>query len=93
MISSEQGASVVRRNLDIDLFNEITIKLPNIDVQNKLGKQISNLNKKIDLENDKLYKLLELKKRTYVKYVCIISKHKIAHNKCFFYDYLSFVIL
>ena len=62
MISSEQGASVVRRNLNIDLFNEITIKLPNIDVQNKLGKQISNLNKKIDLENDKLNKLLELKK-------------------------------
>ena len=50
MISSEHGASVVRRNLNIDLFNEITIKLPNIDVQDKLGKQISNLNKKIELE-------------------------------------------
>ena len=62
MISSEQGASVVRRNLNIDLFNEITIKIPSRNIQDKIGKQIKNLNRKIDLENNKLNQLNKLKK-------------------------------
>ena len=62
MISSEQGASVVRRNLNIDLFNEIIIKVPERNIQDKIGKQIKNINMKIDLENRKLDKLNDLKK-------------------------------
>ena len=62
MISSEQGASIVRRNLNIDMFYEITINAPYIEKQNKIGSQIKNVNKKIDLEIDKLEKLNELKK-------------------------------
>ena len=62
MISSEQGASVVRRNLNIDLFNEITIKVPERNIQDKIGKQIKNINMKIELENRKLDKLNDLKK-------------------------------
>ena len=62
MISSEQGASVVRRNLNIDLFNEIIIKVPERNIQDKIGKQIKNINMKIELENRKLDKLNDLKK-------------------------------
>ena len=61
-ISSEQGASVVRRNLNMDLFNEITLKIPNMQTQNKIGKQISNINNLIELENCKLVRLKKLKK-------------------------------
>ena len=62
IISSEQGASVVRRNLNMDLFNEITLKIPNMQTQNKMGKQVNNINDLIELENCKLFKLKELKK-------------------------------
>lgn len=62
MISSEQGASVVRRNLNIDLFDEIILKLPDISEQKRIGRQIKNINKKIELEFKKLDKLKELKK-------------------------------
>ena len=62
MISSEQGASVVRRNLNMDLFNEITLKIPDIQTQNKIGNQIQNINRIIELESNKKNKLQELKK-------------------------------
>ena len=62
MISSEQGASIVRRNLNMDLFNEITLSVPNMNEQNKIGKMLSLIDNKILLEEDKYKKLLELKK-------------------------------
>ena len=62
MISSEQGASVVRRNLNMDLFNEITLKIPDMQTQNKIGNQIQNINRIIELECNKKNKLQELKK-------------------------------
>ena len=62
IISSEQGASIVRRNLNMDLFNEITLKIPNMQTQKKIGKQINNINNLIELENSKLGKLKKLKK-------------------------------
>ena len=62
MISSEQGASVVRRNLNMDLFNEITLKIPDMQTQNKIGNQIQNINRIIELESNKKNKLQELKK-------------------------------
>ena len=62
LVSSEQGASIVRRNLNINLFNEILVELPIKTEQDKIGKQISNLDVKIILEIQKLNKLNELKK-------------------------------
>lgn len=35
ILSSEQGASVVRRNLNMDLFNQISFKIPDIEIQNQ----------------------------------------------------------
>ena len=62
MISSEQGASIVRRNLNMDLFDEITLSIPNMNEQNKIGKMLSLIDNKILLEEDRYKKLVELKK-------------------------------
>ena len=62
MISSEQGASIVRRNLNMDLFGEITISVPNMNEQNKIGRILSLIDSKISLEESKYSKLSELKK-------------------------------
>ena len=61
-MSSEQGASIVRKNLNEDLFKDITIDLPNLQFQNKYGNLFNKLNAKIHLENNKLNNLQELKK-------------------------------
>lgn len=58
VLASEQGASIVRRNLNMDLFYKIKIILPSIEKQNQLGKIIETINKniflcKIQLENIK----------------------------------------
>lgn len=62
LVSSEQGASIVRRNLNIDLFNEIIVELPTKKEQDKIGKQINNIDIKISLEIQKLNKLQKIKK-------------------------------
>ena len=54
MISSEQGASVVRRNLNIELFNEIIFRIPDIETQNHIAHQLVLINNKINLEKQKL---------------------------------------
>lgn len=61
-ISSEQGASIVRRNLNFEMFYEITIDLPENKIQTKIGKLIKCTNEKNQLELNKLLKLQELKK-------------------------------
>ena len=61
-ISSEQGASIVRRNLNIDLFYEIKVDIPKGKMQNKIGKIIKLLNLKILYNENSLQKLQELKK-------------------------------
>ena len=58
VLASEQGASIVRRNLNMDLFYKIKIILPSIEKQNQLGKIIETINKhiflcKLQLENIK----------------------------------------
>ena len=40
MLVSEQGASVVRRNLNIELFEQLVFKLPPLKEQQKIGKTI-----------------------------------------------------
>ena len=62
MISSEQGASIVRRNLNMELFSEIVINTPSLEIQNIIGKNLANFDKKILLETNKLEKLIKLKK-------------------------------
>ena len=61
-ISSEQGASIVRRNLNMDEFYEITFKIPSLKEQFKYGEIINKVNKKIDTMSRVLNRLLEIKK-------------------------------
>jgi type I restriction enzyme S subunit len=60
--SSTQGASVVRRNLDNDLFNEIEIKVPSNNEQKLLGNFFDSLDSSIVLHQRKLECLKNLKK-------------------------------
>ena len=49
MLVSEQGASVVRRNLNMGEFEQLTFKLPPIERQQKIGHTISKLKLRLDL--------------------------------------------
>lgn len=51
--SSVQGASVVRRNLDMGLFNQIDIDFPSIKEQIKIGEYFSCLDTIITLHQRK----------------------------------------
>ena len=59
--SSTQGASVVRRNLEIDSFYQIKIFVPTISEQEKIGSFFQQLDNTIALHQRKLAKLKELK--------------------------------
>ena len=61
-ISSEQGASIVRRNLNMDLFYEIVADIPKGKWQNEIGKIIKLLDLKVQYNENSLQKLLVLKK-------------------------------
>jgi type I restriction enzyme S subunit len=61
-ISSEQGASVVRKNLNMRLFNLICLNLPEIKIQDKYGFLIKYFEDKLRIENNKLRELHNLKK-------------------------------
>ena len=61
-ISSEQGASIVRRNLNMDLFYEIVADIPKGKWQNEIGKIIKLLDLKVQYNESSLQKLLDLKK-------------------------------
>ena len=61
-ISSEQGASIVRRNLNMDLFYEIVADIPKGKWQNEIGKIIKLLDLKVQYNENSLQKLLDLKK-------------------------------
>ena len=54
---SEQGASIVRRNLSIDRFLEITFPIPEIEKQKKIGDILSTIHQRIKIENDYLERL------------------------------------
>ena len=62
LISSEQGASIVRRNLNIEMFNQISLKIPNLEKQHIIGNMIYQFDLKINLEEEKLKLLYKLKK-------------------------------
>src|SRR5699024_9859578 len=63
MISSEQGASVVRRNLDMNLFYSIKVKIPNSQLeQQKIGNFFKQLDDTISLHEQELETLKQTKK-------------------------------
>lgn len=58
---SEQGASVVRRNLDMDAFLEISFNIPSLEEQKQISSKIKSFKLKIDSERKKLKTLFSLK--------------------------------
>ena len=59
--ASEQGASVVRRNLDLDAFMAITFPMPDKDIQDSVSKKLQAINKKLSVEKQILDKFKEQK--------------------------------
>ena len=47
---SEQGASIVRRNLDMEAFMEILFPMPYIDEQNRIAEGLQTIYKKLQVE-------------------------------------------
>ncbi len=60
--ASEQGASVVRRNLNLDLFYSIKISLPSIEEQRKIGVFLNKLDKLIEKQSNEIELLKQRKK-------------------------------
>ncbi|HEL1582080.1 TPA: restriction endonuclease subunit S [Streptococcus suis] len=60
--ASVQGASIVRRNLDLDLFSSILVQLPSLPEQEVIGTFFQNLDQEIAQVEDKLASLKEMKK-------------------------------
>lgn len=59
---SEQGASVVRRNLNYEAFMQLTFNIPSLNEQNNFIEKLSLLQNKLSLEN-KILSLLEQQKQ------------------------------
>lgn len=62
IISSEQGASVVRRGLNMDLFNMIPVLLPSLLEQQKIAEFLTSIDKLIDSKQEQIAKAEEWKK-------------------------------
>ncbi|NQP52702.1 restriction endonuclease subunit S [Streptococcus suis] len=60
--ASVQGASIVRRNLDLDLFSSILVQLPSLPEQEVIGTFFQTLDQEIAQVEDKLASLKEMKK-------------------------------
>ena len=61
VLASEQGASIVRRNLNIEMFNEITLKFPDRILQNKLANYMKAVEKHLNNQEKNLNNILKLK--------------------------------
>lgn len=51
MLASEQGASVVRRNLNMEAFEQLVFKMPPYNKQREIGKTLSLLQTRLELES------------------------------------------
>ena len=51
MMVSEQGASIVRRNLNMEAFSQLVFKIPSLDKQRKIGCAISLLKSQLKTAN------------------------------------------
>ena len=60
-IASEQGASIVRRNLNIEMFNEIKFNIPNIEIQNHYAQIINAYKNLLNSQEQNLKILLNYK--------------------------------
>ena len=60
--ASEQGASIVRRNLNLNLFYDIKVYLPSKEEQQKIGQFFSTLDNLIDKQSHKIDLLKQRKK-------------------------------
>ena len=60
--ASTQGASVVRRNLELDSFYQIPVRVPSNEEQEKVGEFFTNLDQLITLHKRELDLLKDLKK-------------------------------
>jgi len=69
-LASEQGASIVRRNLNIEAFKQIVFKLPSYKKQCQIGKTISLLEKSLE-NNMKLKNSYELQKTYLLRHMFI----------------------
>ena len=69
-LASEQGASIVRRNLNIGAFKQIVFKLPSYKKQCQIGKTISLLEKSLE-NNMKLKNSYELQKTYLLRHMFI----------------------
>ena len=58
---SEQGASIVRRNLNMEAFEQLTFKIPSYDRQVQIGNAISTLQQRIDLTKNSYSALIQQK--------------------------------
>ncbi|MBU6128701.1 restriction endonuclease subunit S [Staphylococcus aureus] len=61
-LASEQGASIVRRNLNLDLFHFIKVNLPDLVEQKKIGFFLSEVDASIEMQSLKLNLLNKRKK-------------------------------
>lgn len=59
---SEMGASIVRRNLDINSFEELRINIAGIKEQEKIGNFLKNLDSMIEKQEKELNTIEQLKK-------------------------------
>ena len=60
-LASEQGASIVRRNLNLDLFNKISFSIPPKEEQDRIATLLEIFSKNIELEESRLFKIYNLK--------------------------------
>ena len=51
ILVSEQGASVVRRNLNMEAFEQLVFKMPSLDLQRKIGNAILTLKSQLETAN------------------------------------------
>ena len=65
---SEQGASIVRRNLNMEAFEQLTLKMPTLETQREIGNAISALKSRLEIsmemkmvyESQKQWLLMEM---------------------------------
>ena len=60
--ASEQGASIVRRNLNKQLFDEIKIYIPSLEEQEKIGNMLNSIDRKIDNIMNQIIQIKDFKK-------------------------------
>ncbi|MFF2178016.1 restriction endonuclease subunit S [Lysinibacillus sp. NPDC058147] len=69
-ISSEQGASIVRRNLNLDMFYEICFEIPCFEEQKTISSFLEKFDKKINFAEEKLFNL-QVQKQAFMQQIFI----------------------